>query len=99
MLLRDTNNGKLYKFRRFDEKGYALKAVRTGTLHCSKPTVFNDPFDCNLGLSKEQVFEALQPEFIHKLAPELDFKSCKSISEKLFVESCIVKVDTLKSEW
>lgn len=40
LLLRDTNSGKLYKFCSFDKKGYALKAVRTGTLHCSKPTIW-----------------------------------------------------------
>lgn len=59
MLLRDTNGGKLYKFRSFDKKGYAVKSVKTGTLHCSKPTVFNDPFDCKIGITFQSAYEAL----------------------------------------
>lgn len=62
LLLRDTNGGKLYKFRSFDKKGYALKSVRTGTLHCSKPAVFNDPFDCKIGVTFQSIYQALYGE-------------------------------------
>ena len=50
LLLSDTQNGKLYKYRSFDKKGWALKSLSTQTLHCSSPEVFNDPFDCKLGI-------------------------------------------------
>lgn len=62
LLLRDTNDGKLYKFRDFDKKGYGLKSIRTGTLHCSKPTVFNDPFDCKIGVTFQSIYQAIYGE-------------------------------------
>lgn len=83
------DDNKFYKYYSLDS-AFTLTNLINDTIYLSSPLSFNDPFDCNLGLSKEQVFEALQPEFIHKLAPELDFKSCKRISEKLFVENNIV---------
>lgn len=57
-LLRDTVNGKLYKYRYFDEKGYALMNLNYGTLHCSKPSEFNDPFDCKIGITFNSLFKA-----------------------------------------
>lgn len=83
------DDNKFYKYYSLDS-AFTLTNLINDTIYLSSPLSFNDPFDCNLGLSKEQVFEALQPEFIHKLAPELDFESCKTISEKLFVENNIV---------
>ena len=35
VLLKDTLNGKLYKYRSFDDNGYALANLNDGTLHCS----------------------------------------------------------------
>ena len=58
MLLRDTNGGKLYKYRTFDKEGYSLKNLKEGTLHCSKPSAFNDPFDCKIGVTLEGLYEA-----------------------------------------
>lgn len=51
LLLKDTVNGKLYKYRTFDNKGFSLKNLREGTLHCPNPKVFNDPFDGTIGIS------------------------------------------------
>jgi len=45
LLLCDTIDGKLYKYRSFDSNGFALKNLEEGTLHCSSASVFNDPFD------------------------------------------------------
>ena len=50
LLLSDTNGGKLYKYRTFDKKGWSLKSLKSQTLHCSSPKVFNDPFECELGM-------------------------------------------------
>ena len=58
VLLKDTLNGKLYKYRSFDDKGYALANLNDGTLHCSKPSEFNDPFDCKIGISFNSIFKA-----------------------------------------
>lgn len=46
LLLKDTNNGKLYKYRYFDNNSYSLDNLSAGTLHCTSPLSFNDPFDC-----------------------------------------------------
>lgn len=58
LLLQDTNGGKLYKFRSFDENGYALDNLRTGTLYCANPTAFNDPFDCKIGITLQSAYSA-----------------------------------------
>lgn len=50
LLLSDTKAGKLYKYRSFDKKGWSLKNLKSQTLHCSSPKVFNDPFECKLGM-------------------------------------------------
>lgn len=57
-LLRDTNGGKLYKYRSFDKDGYSLKNLREGTLHCSKADAFNDPFDCKIGVTFQSLYTA-----------------------------------------
>lgn len=48
LLLKDTNGGKLYKYRCVNE--YALDNLKNGTLYCAEPTSFNDPFDCKIGM-------------------------------------------------
>ena len=57
-LLRDTNEGKLYKYRSFDKDGYSLKNLQDGTLHCSKADAFNDPFDCKIGVTFHSLYAA-----------------------------------------
>ena len=49
LLLSDTNDGKLYKYRAFDKDHKKVKdrlhdLLEEQTLHCSKPSAFNDPF-------------------------------------------------------
>jgi len=58
LLLRDTNGGKLYKYRSFDKDGYSLKNLQCGTLHCSKADAFNDPFDCKIGVTFHSLYAA-----------------------------------------
>lgn len=50
LLLSDTKDGRLYKYYSFDKKGWSLKSLNSQTLHCSSPRVFNDPFECKLGM-------------------------------------------------
>lgn len=59
LLLRDTDCGKLYKYRRFDPNGYSLDDLKNGTLYCSKPDSFNDPFDCKIGITFESIYRAI----------------------------------------
>lgn len=48
LLLAEGTEGKLYKYRKFDE--FALKNLENQVLHASRPSVFNDPFDCRMGV-------------------------------------------------
>ena len=56
LLLRDTENGKLYKYRTVGV--HALESLITQTLYCSKPSAFNDPFDCRIGVDFQSLIEA-----------------------------------------
>lgn len=48
LLLKDTNGGKLYKYRSVTEN--AIDNLKNGTLYCAAPSGFNDPFDCKIGI-------------------------------------------------
>lgn len=72
LLLKDTVNGKLYKYRTFDNKGFSLKNLREGTLHCPNPKVFNDPFDGTIGISLSLLCEE---QFIAEFQKTDDIKA------------------------
>ncbi len=55
LLIADTVDGKLYKYRFFDSKGNSLQILRDGTLFCSKASAFNDPFDCRVGIDYQSM--------------------------------------------
>ena len=83
-LLRDTNGGKLYKYRAFDSDGYSLKNLQDGTLHCSKADAFNDPFDCKIGVT-------LQSLYIAKYKTEFDVV-CKILESYIKVVQNEIKI-------
>lgn len=56
MLMADTDNGKMYKYRAFND--YALSNLKEGTLYCAIPSSFNDPFDCKIGIDIQSSIEA-----------------------------------------
>ncbi len=57
-VLKYTNDGKLYKYRTFDEKGHSLDNLKSETLYCAQPSNFNDPFDFKIGTTISSVFDA-----------------------------------------
>lgn len=59
LLMRDTTNGKLYKYRSFDKKGYSIKSLKEGALYCASPAAFNDPFDCKIGITLSSLTQAI----------------------------------------
>lgn len=87
LLLNDTTNGKLYKYRSFDENGYALANLKSGTLHCSNPTLFNDPFDCKIGITFESLYRAKFGEELDLLHEILE-KFYLVINEKISISEC-----------
>ena len=87
LLLHDTIGGKLYKYRAFDEKGYSLKNLEDGTLHCSSSAAFNDPFDCKIGITFQSLYAAkcgiefdlickVLEKFILVIHKEIDVEDC-----------------------
>ena len=104
LLLRDTNNGKLYKYRRFDPNGYSLDDLRNGTLYCSKPDSFNDPFDCKIGITFESLYRAkyetefdlvgiIIEKFILVVQGKLDIDTCNSDEQRII--KTLLSHDTL----
>lgn len=65
LLLRDSAEGKLYKYRTFDSNGYALNSLITKTLHCSHPHTFNDPFDMKIGCKSKSLFDKKTADLIN----------------------------------
>lgn len=57
LLISDTDGGKLYKYRSF-KSGHLNDLLEEQTLYCSKPSSFNDPFDCKIGVDFHSLVEA-----------------------------------------
>jgi len=57
LLLLDTNGGKLYKYRVFN-KDRLHDLLEEQTMYCSRPSAFNDPFDCRIGVDFHSLIEA-----------------------------------------
>lgn len=71
ILLADTDGGKLYKYRTFDN--FSLVNLKNQTLHGSRPSVFNDPFDSRLGVDVHSLVDAkinLEFDFIEEAFTE-----------------------------
>lgn len=90
-----TSDKKFYKYYSLNS-AFTLTNLINETIYLSKPLSFNDPFDCNLGITPDQVFQASQPEFIHKLVPDLGLKDCRDISAILFQDVPISKEKDLE---
>ena len=97
VLLKDTLNGKLYKYRSFDDKGYALANLNDGSLHCSKPSEFNDPFDCKIGITFNSIFKAkyesefdvimeVYNKFLSVIRNEADINNCSDDVRRLIIK-------------
>ncbi len=109
LLLKDTNNGKLYKYRYFDNDGYSLDNLTAGTLHCASPLSFNDPFDCKIGITLSSIIQAkyetefdimmeIYNKFLLYIKEGLDIEACtcneRSIIEKLLCNEKIMNFAT-----
>lgn len=88
-LLRDTNGGKLYKYRSFDKNGYSLKNLQEGTLHCSKADAFNDPFDCKIGVTFQSMYAAKYETEFDEVCKVLE-KYIKIAQGESQIEDCSV---------
>lgn len=93
-LLDNVPNGKLYKYRSVNQ--YSLSNLRDGTLFCSAPSSFNDPFDCQIGINlKSYSSEVLNQElssiesyfekFIQIYTGEMQLDSCFQNEQAIFI--------------
>lgn len=96
LLMADTNNGKMYKYRAFNE--YALSNLRDGTLYCAVPSTFNDPFDCKLGF---EIQSSIEIEFAKHFEgiEECLRKFIAVINKQLSIEECSKKEKKIINRW
>ena len=96
LLLQDTLNGKLYKYRSFDKDGYSLKNLSENTLHCANPSAFNDPFDCKIGVTFNSLYKAkyenefdlmsvVFEKFIQVVFGELELSDCTEVEQRIIL--------------
>lgn len=89
----NTNNGKVYKYRTFNK--YAIRNLKEGTLYCSVPSSFNDPFDCQTGIDIQSLLEAIygkefkqveeyMRKFIQVFYGAVSLKSCTDEEMRIF---------------
>lgn len=59
---------KLYKYYSFSSP-YTVSNLKNDTIYLQNPVLFNDPFDCNIGISVNQLVRAFVPSFFDKYLP------------------------------
>ena len=57
IFMQATTEGKLYKYRAVNK--FSLSNLENGTMYCSSPKEFNDPFDCKLAIRIEPLFKIM----------------------------------------
>lgn len=93
LLMADTGSGKLYKYRAFND--YSFDNLKTQTLHGSKPSAFNDPFDSKIGVDiyslaesiyniEFNVIEKIIYEFIEVYSGKKSMDSCSESNKIIF---------------
>ena len=60
---------KLYKYYSLSSE-FTIPNIKNGTIYLQNPVLFNDPFDCNIGMSVNQLIRALMPDFFDKILPD-----------------------------
>ena len=64
-LLLEDCGGKLYKYMPF--RDYTISSIQNNTLHFSSPAVFNDPFDCKIGIDILSLYETKYQKELEKI--------------------------------
>lgn len=95
-LMKDTNNGKMYKYRAFNE--YALSNLQEGTLYCAIPNSFNDPFDCRIGIDINSYIVATYGKELDGIEDYIT-KFVQVFEENLSMENCTPKEKAVFSKW
>lgn len=88
LFLKDSNNGKLYKYRGFDESGYTIDALETETLYCANREKLNDVFELEFAYSISSMIEDIYPDTTMKINNAIE-----NIFKYLFDGDTIVSSD------
>ena len=86
--------GKLYKYYSFEDE-YSLVNLKNNTVHFTKPYKFNDPFDCVISITLNDIFKF----FVHKLIDDSIEKDAEN--EELIrplIKQCLVGEDISESD-
>lgn len=70
IFMQDTAEGKLYKYRAVNK--FSLSNLENGTMYCSSPKEFNDPFDCKLAIRIEPLFKIMYNHVVNIMVNEYE---------------------------
>ena len=74
---------KLYKYYSLSSE-FTISNIKNGTIYLQNPVLFNDPFDCNIGMSVNQLIRALMPDFFDKILPDTNADVRDALSSWMF---------------
>lgn len=74
---------KLYKYYSFSSE-YTLSNIEDDLIYLSNPTGFNDPFDCNIGVSANSLIQVMIPNFLSGEGVAFDEKSLELLNCMIF---------------
>lgn len=74
---------KLYKYYSFSSD-FTIPNIKNGTIYLQNPVLFNDPFDCNIGVSVNQLIRAIMPDFFDKILPDTNTDVRDALSSWMF---------------
>ena len=86
--------GKLYKYYSFEDE-YSLVNLKNNTVHFTKPYKFNDPFDCVISITLNDIFEFFVPKLIDD-SIERDAENEELI--RPLIKQCLVGEDISESD-
>ena len=82
---------KLYKYYSFNSE-YTLSNIENSNVFYSNPVTFNDPFDCNIGISINQFFKIILPNLLPEFDQNLN-EDEKNILEALMFGNSETEID------
>ncbi|MDD6179689.1 MAG: hypothetical protein PUB44_07575 [Clostridium sp.] len=65
IFMQDTTEGKLYKYRAVNK--FSLSNLENGTMYCSSPKEFNDPFDCKLAMRMTSLGQTMWKHYVNAI--------------------------------
>lgn len=74
---------KLYKYYSFSS-AFTIPNIKNGMIYLQNPVLFNDPFDCNIGMSVNQLIQAIMPDFFDKILPDTNVDVRDALSSWMF---------------